>query len=269
MTLPARPRALVTGAGSGLGRAICLQLAKRGARVLAADVNLEGAQQTVAMMSGADAHAIRADVTKPDEVKALGDEMQSRFGGIDLLVNNAGVAVGGKMGETSLEDWRWIVDINLWGVIYGCHYFVPLMRKQGHGAILNVASAAGLLTAPMMSAYNVTKAGVVALSETLYAELKDANIHVTVLCPTFFKTGIANNARGNDPNMTQFVNKLMDRAKVQADDVARIALASIDEKQLYSLPHDDGRWFWRLKRAAPQRFYDLAAQRVKKMAAQA
>jgi NAD(P)-dependent dehydrogenase (short-subunit alcohol dehydrogenase family) len=265
MTLPTRPRAVVTGAGSGLGRAICLQLARRGARILLADVNVEGAKETAAMLSGAETHVVRCDVTKSDEVRALADEMDSRWGGTDLLVNNAGVAVGGLVGDIALEDWRWIVDVNLWGPVYGCHWFVPRLKKQGSGAILNVASAAGLLSAPSMSAYNVTKAGVIALSETLYGELRDAHISVSVLCPTFFRTNIAVSSRGSDPNMKDFVHKLMARSKVQADDVARIAIDAVDAKRLYVLPHDDGRWFWRLKRAAPQRFYDLAADRFKKM----
>src|SRR4051812_6156952 len=123
MTLPNRPRAVVTGAGSGLGRAICLQLARRNARILLADVNVEGANETASMLSGAETHVMRCDVTKPDDVPALADEMDSRWGGTDLVVNNAGVAVGGLVGEVPLEDWRWIVDVNLWGVVYGCHYF--------------------------------------------------------------------------------------------------------------------------------------------------
>src|SRR6185312_10510780 len=112
-----------------------------------------------------------------------------------LVINNAGVAVGGRVGEVALDDWRWIMGVNLWGVIHGCHVFATQLRAQGSGHILNVASAAGLLAPPGMAPYNVTKAAVVALSETLRGELRDAGVGVTVLCPTFFRTNIAASSR--------------------------------------------------------------------------
>jgi short-subunit dehydrogenase len=133
---------------------------------------------------------------------------------------------------------------------------VPKMRAQGGGHVINVASSAGLLCTPTMAPYNVTKAAVVALSETMAAELKSANIGVTVLCPTFFRTKIADNSRhhGDAQAMGQ-VGKMMDRAKVQAPEVARFALDAAAQRILYALPHADGSWLWRLKRLSPERFY--------------
>ena len=132
--------------------------------------------------------------------EALAAEADRAFGGTDLVVNNAGVAVGGPVGAVPLDDWKWIFGVNLWGVIYGCHVFVPRFKAQGHGHVINVASAAGLLSAPEMGPYNVTKAGVVALSETLAAELSGTGVGVTVLCPTFFRTNIlASSPRPHEP----------------------------------------------------------------------
>jgi NAD(P)-dependent dehydrogenase (short-subunit alcohol dehydrogenase family) len=261
-------RAVVTGGGSGLGRALCVELARRGARLLVADVNVAGAEETAELVrsAGGEVHVFRCDVAKLEEVEALAREADTRLGGADFVANNAGVAVGGLVGETPIEDWRWIMDINLWGVIHGCHVFTPRFKKQGSGFFLNVASAAGLLSAANMGAYNVTKAGVIALSETMFQELAEQGIGVTVLCPTFFRTNIGKSARGSDEKMRDLVDKLMDRAKIDANDVANIALDSVEERKLYALAGDDGRWMWRMKRAAPQAFYGKIGPAVTKFA---
>ena len=185
MPLAPRPRALVTGAASGLGRALAVALASRGARVLAADLDLEGARETAEQVTraGGEGHAAEADVTQAADVERLAREMDARFGGVDFVANNAGVAVAGPVGVVPLEDWRWAVGVNLWGVVHGCHVFVPRMRAQGAGHILNVASAAGLLSPPGLAPYNVTKAAVVSLSETLAGELYGSGVGVSVLCP--------------------------------------------------------------------------------------
>jgi NAD(P)-dependent dehydrogenase (short-subunit alcohol dehydrogenase family) len=268
MSLPNRTRAVVTGGAGGLGRAFCIELAKRKARLTIGDLRAEAAEGTakIARSMGAEAHAVACDVSRAADVELLAVEADARYGGTDLLVNNAGVAVAGEVGATSLEDWQWIMGINLWGVIYGCHSFVPRMKKQGSGHVLNVASAAGLLTAPTMGPYNVTKAGVVALSETLYGELHPLGLGCTVLCPTFFKTDIAKNARGATMDgEREFVEKLMAKSKLDANDVARIALEAADARRLYALPHADGRWMWRAKRLAPQAFYQQVSKVAKKM----
>ena len=259
MPLPERPRAVVTGAGGGLGRALCLELARRRGRVLAADIDLDAAEITAGAVrdAGGEAHAVACDVAQAAQVEALTAHADEHFGGTDLIVNNAGVAAAGAMADIPLADWEWVVGINLWGVIHGCRAFIPKFRAQGHGAILNVASAAGLVSAPEMSPYNVTKAAVVALSETLCGELRPAGIGVTVLCPTFFQTNIMQATRTADPARRHVAEKMMARAKVQAPEVARAALASVDARQLYCLPHADGAWVWRLKRLAPERFYQV------------
>jgi NAD(P)-dependent dehydrogenase (short-subunit alcohol dehydrogenase family) len=256
MTLPQRPRAVVTGAGSGLGRAIAQKLAARGARLVLADLNEEGARETQKLLGGLETHVFKVDVTKPAEVEKLSDDAFEKLGGVDLLVNNAGVAVAGEIGEVPLADWEWVMGVNLWGVIYGCHSFVPKLRKQGSGHVLNVASAAGLLSGPQMAPYNVTKAGVVALSETLRADLAKDHIGVSVLCPTFFQTNIGKSSRGPS-EMKSVVEALLAAGKIQAEGVAQLALDGCDATELYITPHADGRWMWRLKRLMPEAFYAM------------
>jgi NAD(P)-dependent dehydrogenase (short-subunit alcohol dehydrogenase family) len=257
MALPASARAVVTGAGSGLGRAFCVEIARRGGRIVASDLNVEAARATAASL-GSEAHAVACDVTKLEDVERLAAEVDRLFGGVDLVVNNAGVAVGGDVGAVPIADWRWIVDVNLWGPVYGCHVFVPRLRRHGRGHVLNVASAAGLLAAPGMAPYNVTKSAVVALSETLYGELAGTGVGVSVLCPTFFQTNIATTARQTGAeDRIDLVNTLMAAAKIQADGVARAALDAVERGQLYVLPHTDGRWLWKLKRLSPRTFHTL------------
>ena len=259
MPIPSHPRAVVTGGAGGLGRAFCLALAERGARILIADRNLPGAEETAGLVGarGGSAWATACDVSKAEEVEALVALADERLGGTDLLINNAGVAVGGPVGEIPLENWEWITAINYWGVVYGCHFFVPRLRAQGSGHILNVASSAGLLSAPEMAPYNMTKAAVVALSETLAAELHGTGVGVTTLCPTFFKTDILASSRlsAPAPGLDGVVSKRMTDSRLQADGVARAALDGCHRGRLYVVPMRDGRWGWRMKRFSPERFH--------------
>jgi len=259
MAIVSQPRAVVTGGAGGLGRAFCLALARRGARVLVADRDLAGAEETVRLVdaAGAVGHAVRCDVSDHHEVAALLDQADGKLGGVDLVVNNAGVAVAGPVGQVPLENWDWIVSINLMGVVYGCHYFVPRFLSQ----------RSGLISAPGMAPYNATKAAVVSLSETLAGELLDSGVGVSVLCPTFFRTNIMASSRrsGLDAGMETTVTQRMDASRLQADDVARIALEECDRGRLYIVPMSDGRWGWRMKRLMPERFASIGARMLAKM----
>lgn len=257
-TLPPNLRVVITGAAGGLGRAFAVELASRGARIVVSDIVLEGCQETVELIktNGGDAIAVTADVADWSSVQALENTANGWLGGIDLLINNAGVAVRGDVESVSLEDWDWIMGINLWGVIHGCRAFLPAMKKRGTGFIINVASAAGLLSSPRLGPYNVTKAAVVSLSETLYTELVYSDVNITVLCPAFFKTNILASGRGPKSEKTKRMNtETMERSKVQAPDVAKFALQKVAEGELYALPMKDVNWAWRLKRFAPSLFY--------------
>lgn len=258
MRLPERPCCVVTGAGSGLGRAFCLQLARRKARLVVTDVNEEAARETAALLGGAEAHVFRCDVARRDEVEALWRFTAEHLGVVDLLVNNAGVAVSGPVGTIPLADWEWIMGVNLWGPIHGCEVFLPPMKRRGSGHILNVASLAGIANAPNMSPYNVTKAGVIALSETLHGEVHGTGIGVSVLCPSFFPTNILRGMRGGAPDEAKFAERLMKKSPFDAEGIARLAIEGCERGDLHILPHSEGRWLWRARRALPQRSLELA-----------
>ena len=257
MKFPRNPRALITGAGSGLGRAMALELAKQGGRILVADVNMKAAEETVALVRKADgeAESIACDVTNPADLMHAANEIQRLWDGIDILVNNAGVAAGGMVGEIPLEDWHWIMNVNLWGVIHGCHVFAPIMRVQKRGWIINVASSAGLASLPEMASYNVTKAGVISLSETLHAELAPHQIFVSALCPTFFKTNLLTSFRSVSSRQKDMAQAFFDRSSATAEDIARAALEGVQTGKLIVIPQADGKLMWRIKRISPQFYF--------------
>ncbi|AWL28274.1 SDR family NAD(P)-dependent oxidoreductase [Acinetobacter defluvii] len=246
--------AVVTGAGSGIGRSFAMELAKRGGTVVCADINL-AAEETVSLIetqTSGKAFAVQCDVTDKAQVKSLSEQAEQLMGhAVTLVINNAGVGLGGKFDEVSLEDWQWCVNINLWGVIYGCHYFVPKFKQQGYGAIINVASAAGYTAAPEMTAYNVTKSSVLALSETLSAELRKDKISVNVLCPTLVPTNIMKNGRLPKQYAGVADDLLMNHAFTTSEKVAIKTLDNLDAGKLYTIPQPDAKLFWLMKRASP------------------
>lgn len=247
--------AVVTGAGSGIGRSFAMELSKRGGTVVCADINLDAAQETVNLIesqTSGKAFAVQCDVGVKEQVKALAEQAEKLMNHpVSLVINNAGVGLGGKFDEVSLEDWQWCMHVNLWGVIHGCHYFVPKFKQQGRGAIINVASAAGFTAAPEMTAYNVTKSSVLALSETLSAELRKDNIRVNVLCPTLVPTNIMKNGRlpGHYAGLAD--DLLMNHAFTTSDQVAIKTLNNLDADKLYTIPQPDAKLFWIMKRASP------------------
>lgn len=247
--------AVITGAGSGIGRSFAYEVAKRGGAVLCVDIDELKAQETADMLTslGSQAVAYTCDVGDAKQMEVLADKAEGILGRpITLIINNAGVGAGGPIGEVSLEDWHWCLNVNLWGVIHGCHFFAPRLKAQGYGGIINVASAAAFGAAPEMTAYNVTKAGVLSLTETLAAELTGTGVKVTALCPTVVPTNIVNNGR-LPAAREEFAKSAMTRfALTTADIVARKTLDALDRGNLYMLPQIDGRIAWRIKRIAPR-----------------
>jgi NAD(P)-dependent dehydrogenase (short-subunit alcohol dehydrogenase family) len=197
--------ALVTGAGSGIGRASALAFARRGANLILCDVNEVGLADTAeaARALGRDVLARRVDVANADEMRAFAETVHAQVEAVDLLMNNAGVGLGAGTLHTTLDDWRWIVGINLFGVVHGCHFFVPpMVRRRRGGHVVNVASAAGFVATELLAAYATTKFAVVGLSEALRDELAPHGIGVTAICPGIINTPITQSSVLRGPEGT-------------------------------------------------------------------
>ena len=252
--------AVITGAASGLGLEFANRAAALGMQLVLADVDQDGLDKARAELAGGGATvlAMQCDVRKGVQVQALADAAMAQFGAVHLVFNNAGVGSGGLIWENSEADWEWVLGVNLWGVIHGVHIFTPLMLEcaardpsfEGH--IVNTASMAGLLNAPAMGVYNVSKHAVVSLSETLYHDLQlvGAPIGASVLCPYFVPTGISQSHRNRplDVKMTAgptasqvaaqaMTSKAVESGKVSAFDVARLTFEAIADGQFYIYSH--------------------------------
>ncbi len=253
--------AVLTGAGSGFGLECARIGARLGMNLVMADVQQDALDRAAAEIqaTGAQVLAIKLDVSKADEMEALGRSVQQRFGAPHLVFNNAGVGAGGLIWENTLKDWEWVLGVNLMGVAHGVRVFTPMMLEaaqrdpayQGH--IVNTASMAGLLNPPNMGVYNVSKHAVVSLSETLYQDLSlvTDQISASVLCPFFVPTGIGQSQRNRPAEMTEQGAKLTksqligqantDKAvgsgRVTAADVAQLVFNAVAANQFYIYSH--------------------------------
>lgn len=245
--------AVITGAASGLGRALALELAREGWKVGVADVNVEGAERTLALVEQAagSGEVYRCDVRDAEQFAAMAEHFFEKWGRVSLLVNNAGIAVAGFVGEIEIGEWRRIVDINLTGTVNGCHAFIGPMKRSGGGYIVNIASSAGIVGLPEMAPYNMTKAGVISLSETLRAELAASNIGVTVACPTFFDTNLLDTMTCTDEFQSEFAHSAFSNSKVTPAFVAERTIAGARKGRLYVMPQFSARWTWLTKRLSP------------------
>lgn len=249
-------RIFITGGASGLGRALALRYAQEGARVCIGDINPDIGQTTEQEIceAGGEGLFLPCDVRRIADLEKVRSELEQRWGGVDVVVNNAGVATAGSIEDSTLADWEWILDINVLGVVRGCKVFTPLFKQQGQGVFVNVASMAGLMLAPMMDSYNVSKAGVIALSETLSMELRDDGIQVCCVCPSFFQTNLTEGMRSDLPGIQQNIAKLMKRSELSAEDIAEQIVKAVNDGEFWVLPHQRERRLWKLKRHAPWAF---------------
>jgi NAD(P)-dependent dehydrogenase (short-subunit alcohol dehydrogenase family) len=240
--------AVVTGGGSGIGRALALALAREGARVVVADLDepAMGGVIREARSHGVDALAVRTDVTDLGQVQALAERAWSTFGAVHVLCNNAGVAAWGGLETATHRDWQWVLGVNLWGVIHGIEAFVPRMIADGErGHIVNTASMAGLIASQGLGVYNTSKYAVVGLSETLAKDLKPYGIGVSVLCPMGVETRIRESERSrpatlrNEAGTAAAAVELIGRY-LPPDTVAAMVLDAVRRGELYVITHDEG-----------------------------
>jgi NAD(P)-dependent dehydrogenase (short-subunit alcohol dehydrogenase family) len=247
-------RVLVTGGASGLGAALVERFIADGHRVLTTDLGAEPP-------AGLSTPYRQLDVRSADDWAAAVQWCQENWGSLDILVNNAGIATGGRIDVESLAEWDRVVDINLMGVVRGCRAFTPLFKEQRSGHIVNIASAAGLVHPPMMSSYNTVKAGVVALSETLSHELQPYGVTVSVVCPSFFRTNLADSIQGDDTEMGAVARRLIEKAPHTADDIAAGVITGIKQRQFLIIPDRSALLAWRTKRFA-RPLYDRQMRKI-------
>ena len=256
--------AVVTGAASGIGLAMARAFAAEGMKVILADVETGALDDAVSgFEAGHEVEPVRCDVSDGADVEALRDASLDRFGAVHVVCNNAGVSAGGPLWEQSVQDWEWVLGVNLWGVIHGVRAFTPMMIEQGEGHIVNTASMAGLTSPPFMGIYNVTKHAVVTLSETLFADLAmagAAGVGVSVLCPGWVATRIHESGRnrpglaeaeggallaagegglgGEDPAMRELIAGVI-AGGLDPADVATQVLDAVRHRQFYVLTHPE------------------------------
>jgi NAD(P)-dependent dehydrogenase (short-subunit alcohol dehydrogenase family) len=245
--------AVITGGASGIGKAVAWRAAAEGMMLVLADIEEAVLEETANALAadGADVLAVLTDVSDAASVRALRDRTVQHFGGAHLVHNNAGVGVGGPIWEVTEEEWRWILGVNLWGVVHGINAFVPLLLEQGEGHVVNTASIAGLTSTPGLGPYTATKHAVVAISESLFKDLRAAGapIGVSVLCPGFVQTGIARSDRNrpawapeHDPatagERTSFIQSMVD-AGIEPKTVADRVLDAVHNGTFYILTHPE------------------------------
>ncbi|MFN8293216.1 MAG: SDR family NAD(P)-dependent oxidoreductase [Chitinophagales bacterium] len=258
-------RAFITGAASGLGKAMALLLAKDGWHIGITDINPQALQKAAEEIeqAGGKAYSYVFDVSKKDAYQQAAQQFLEQNKGIDLLVNNAAVGDGGLFEEYSLENWDWITGINQMSVIYGSYFFVPIMKKQKSGHIINVASMAGIANMPNMSMYNITKAAVIAHAESLYVELAPWKVGVSVVLPTFFKSNIMQHNRG--PEHATSIGKVKsEKIAIGPELVAEKILVQSGKGKFYIFhPFQAVGINW-LKRLAPNFFLRMKVNMFKK-----
>jgi NAD(P)-dependent dehydrogenase (short-subunit alcohol dehydrogenase family) len=240
-------RVLVTGGASGLGAALVDEFLTRGDRVLVTDL-------ADAYDAPAGADYLHLDVTSDADWESARAWVEAEWGGLDVLVNNAGIAAGGRLDAVSFAEWERGIEINLYGVVRGCRAFVPMMKQQEGGHIVNTASMAGLVHPPAMAPYTAAKAGVVALSESLYFELSPWHIKVQAVCPSYFRTNLASSFSGEDPVAAFMIGNLVDKSPLGADDIAAVVIAGMETDEPLILTDEVGRSAYRDKHSDPDTY---------------
>jgi len=257
-------RVLITGANSGFGKAMAMHFGRQGWRVAVTGRRpdaVHAAADDVRRAGAAEVLEMTIDVSKPDDFAAAAARIEAQWGGLDILVNNAGIMDSAKLQDITLEQWHRVMDINLWGVIHGCHAFIPMLIRQESGYVLNMASSAGLFSLPEMAHYSVPKAAVIALSETMRAELSRYGIGVTVSCPAAFASDLLNK-EGVDVGRSvtlRALDKDVQSGRHTSESVAAHAIRNMERGHLYDIAHDSMELLWFVKRLMPETIYHVFA----------
>ncbi|NVJ59834.1 MAG: SDR family NAD(P)-dependent oxidoreductase [Gammaproteobacteria bacterium] len=260
-------KVLITGAGSGLGKALAESFAKLGWSVWIADINKDAASSVAELIkpNANDVASSHCDITSPEHFEHLASEIKDKWGQLDIIINNAGVASSGFLQETPPDVWKRTMTPNLDGVYHGCYFLEPLLPIDGPAHIINVASFAGIASAPGMLAYNVSKASVIALSESLRIEMADRNIGVSVACPAFFQTNLVDSMKEANDKVKATVNKWMAASKIDANDVATDIIKGIEQNKFYIISHDYARKIYWFKRFFHGRFLNKMISNARKL----
>jgi len=253
-------RMLVTGGATGLGKAIALTWARHhgsALKVCIGDIHQARAEETISELSalGVDAFFSHCDITKQRDIDNTASEITQRWQGLDIVINNAGVATGGALASESIEQWQWVLDINLLGMVRVSQTFLPIFKQQGGGQFINIASQAGLTPIPYMNSYNAVKAAVIGLSETMRLELVHDNIDVSVVCPSFFKTNLDEGMRTAQPAMKKMLGRLFEKSDISAVQVAQSIYQQARNKTFLILTHKLGVKAYLLKKLLPNQWY--------------
>ena len=255
--------AVVTGAASGLGLATARRLASKGCQVALVDVNRSGLETAAKDLeeAGTKTSIHVADVSDPERMQALPAEVVAAHGAVHILVNNAGVSVSATFEDQTLEDLQWIVGINFWGVVHGCKFFLPELKKAEEAHIVNISSMFGFIGVPTQSSYCATKFAVKGLSEALWMELQGTNVGVTSIHPGGIRTQIGNTMRSYDEEVRASTIAGLERSR-PAEDVAAILVRAIEKDRLRAIAGWEAYAADWLKRILPVRTHKLIARRM-------
>ncbi len=245
--------AIVTGAASGIGRALSEELARRGAIVMMADVQTKELEEAVDLItkSGHRVKAATLDVTDFDAVKALVDDAVEEYGKLDYIFNNAGIAVGGEVRDCSIDDWRNVIEVDLYGVVHGVHAAYPIMVEQGSGHIINTASIEGLIPFPGTISYVASKYGVVGLSNALRVEGADLGVKVSVVCPGYIKTPIFHTSKLIKIDRQKMLESLPERFGITPEECASVILRGVERNKATIVVTGMAKVLWMLQRICP------------------
>ena len=264
-------RILITGGATGLGKALARCWASHhqaNIKICIADIHQSRGEETVNQLvtMGADAMFFPCDITNLSDIEQMKQQIIEQWQGIDIVINNAGVATGGSFPSESIEQWQWIFDINLIGMVRVSQAFFDIFKRQGHGHFINIASQAGLTPVPLMSSYNAVKSAVISLSETMRLEFIPHHIKVNVVCPSFFKTNLNESIRSSESQSLKMMNKFFERGELSADQVAQRIYRQVEQDKFLILTHDEGKKAYFMKKILPVSLYlSLMRKKTKAM----